>query len=214
MYEKEIIIDVNSDLHIRFRGFVDKIMYDEFNGETIVAIVDYKTGNPIININNVKYGLDMQLPVYMYLIKNEIKNVRIGGFYLQKILSNERDIDTRIENLKLQGYSNSDEDILKYVDTSYNDSNIIKSLKRTNNGFYYHSKMINDEEIDKLYNIVDSNIRIASEKIINGIFDINPKKIKDKLRSCAYCRYKDICYMKNEDIVELPEVKDIFGGDE
>lgn len=213
MYEKEIIVDVNSDLHIRFKGFVDKIMYDEFNGETIVAIVDYKTGNPNININNVKYGLDMQLPIYMYLIKNSIKNVRIGGFYLQKILSNDKDVDSRIESLKLQGYSNSDESILKHVDSSYDDSEIIMGLKKGNNGFYAYSKIISDEEIDKLYSIVDKNIKNASENIINGVFDINPKQIKDKLKGCNYCRYKDICYMRNEDIVELPEVKGIFGGD-
>ncbi|UKI57119.1 MAG: hypothetical protein L6V81_06945 [Clostridium sp.] len=41
----------------------------------IVVIIDYKTGNPILNINNSLYGLDMQLPVYIYLIKNEIKKM-------------------------------------------------------------------------------------------------------------------------------------------
>ena len=155
----------------------------------------------------------MQLPIYMYLIKNSIKNVRIGGFYLQKILSNDKDVDSRIESLKLQGYSNSDESILKHVDSSYDDSEIIMGLKKGNNGFYAYSKIISDEEIDKLYSIVDKNIKNASENIINGVFDINPKQIKDKLKGCNYCRYKDICYMRNEDIVELPEVKDIFGGD-
>ena len=30
-------------------------MYDEFNGETIVCIIDYKTGNPNPKIENVKY---------------------------------------------------------------------------------------------------------------------------------------------------------------
>ena len=214
MYEKEIIVDVNDDLHIKFKGFVDKIMYDEFNGEPIVAIIDYKTGNPSVNINNVKYGLDMQLPVYMYLIKNEIKNVRIGGFYLQKILSNDKNVENRIDNLKLQGYSNSDESVLEHVDTSYENSNIIKSLKKTGNGFYYYSKMISDNQIDKLYNIVDSNIRNASEKIINGEFDINPKSINGVLKGCTFCNYKDLCYVRNENIVELPEAEDIFGGEE
>ena len=214
MYEKEIIVNVNEDLHITFKGFVDKIMYEEFNGETVVAIVDYKTGNPNIDINNSYYGLDMQLPIYMYLIKNEIKNVRIGGFYLQKILNTNKNIDDRINGLKLQGYSNSDIDVLSKVDSSYVNSDVIKSLKVGNNGFYAYSKIINDDEIDKLYRIVDSKIRETSNNIINAKFDINPKKINDKLKGCNYCKYIDICYKRNEDEVELKEIKNIFGGEE
>ena len=77
MYEKEIYININERLGIRFKGIIDKIMYEKFNGETIVCIVDYKTGNPNLNLKNVQYGLDMQLPVYIYLFKNfkELDNV-------------------------------------------------------------------------------------------------------------------------------------------
>ena len=51
----------------------------------------------------------MQLHANMFsLIKSEIKNVRIGGFYLQKILSNVSNIQKRKESSKLQGYSNED----------------------------------------------------------------------------------------------------------
>ena len=136
MYEKEIIIDVDKNLHIKFKGFIDKILYNEFNGQTIVAIVDYKTGNPNLNINNSIYGLEMQLPIYIYLIKNEIKDVKIGGFYLQKILNNITDKEKKLDSLKLQGYTNSDLDIIDKVDSSFNDSKIIKSLRTSSKGFY------------------------------------------------------------------------------
>ena len=215
MYEKKITININEDLHITFIGFVDKIMYEEFNGKTILAIIDYKTGNPILNINNAIYGLEMQLPVYIYLTKNmtDISNVKIGGFYLQKILNNVTDIDKRIDSLKLQGYSNSDEDILEKVDSSYNNSKVIKSMRTTSNGFYAYSKTINDEQIDLLSNIVKDKIIEASDKIINSSFEINPKEINNKLIGCNYCKFKDICYMNNKDIVKLKESKDILGGE-
>ena len=216
MYEKEIIIDINENLHITFKGFVDKILYDEFDGEMICAIIDYKTGNPHLNLNNTVYGLEMQLPIYAYLIKNSniIKDVKIGGFYLQKILNNETDINKKKELLKLQGYSNSDTSILEKVDTSYNDSNIIKSMKTSSNGFYNYAKVISSDQIDILNDLIDKNIREAAQNIIDAKFDINPKEINGKNYGCEYCNYKDICYMKNDDIVSLPVVKDIFGGEE
>ena len=40
------------------------------------------------------------------------------------------------------------------------------------------------------------------------------KKINDKLKGCNYCKYIDICYKRNEDEVELKEIKNIFGGEE
>lgn len=210
MYEKKIVIDVDKDLQIRFKGFVDKILYNEFNGKTVVAIIDYKTGNPNLNINNTIYGLEMQLPVYIYLIKNEIKDVKIGGFYLQKILNNTTDKEKRLDSLKLQGYTNSDLEYIDKVDSSFNDSKVIKSLRTSSKGFYYYSKMINDEEIDTLYNVVDSKIKEASMSILDSKFDINPKEMNNENIGCSFCKYKDICFMKPKDTIKLKEVKNIF----
>ncbi len=215
LYEQEILIEVNKELNIRFKGFIDKVLYDEFDGVTIAAIIDYKTGNPDLNINNSVYGLDMQLPVYIYLLKNSniVTNVEIGGFYLQKILSGDLDIEDRIDSLKLQGYSNSDINILEKVDKTYENSKFIRSLKTTRNGFYQYAKLINSEQIDALSNIVGKKIDEASKDIINASFDINPKQIKDNLIGCSFCDYKDICYKKNEDIVVLEKPENLLGGD-
>lgn len=205
MYEKEVIVNINERLGIRFKGIIDKVLYEEFDGETIVCIIDYKTGNPNLNIKNVDYGLDMQLPVYIYLLKNlkELHNVKVGGFYLQKVLHNETNINAKVKEMKLQGYSNSDLNILEKVDSSYTDSKMIKSMKTTSNGFYQHAKVISDEEIDELSSKVENKIIEASDKVINAIFDINPKELKEKNEGCKYCKYKDICYMTHKDIQKL-----------
>ena len=205
MYEKEIIININERLGIRFKGIIDKVLYEEFNGYTIACIIDYKTGNPNLNIKNVEYGLDMQLPVYIYLLKNlkELSNVKVGGFYLQKVLHSETDQDEKVKAMRLQGYSNSDLDILEKVDSSYNDSKMIRSMKTTSNGFSHYAKIITDEEIDELSSKVENKIIEASDKVINALFDINPKELNGKNVGCTYCKYKDICYMTHKDIIKL-----------
>ena len=206
LYEKNITIDINDRLNVKLTGFIDKIMYKEDNNEMIIAVIDYKTGSPYIKLDNVKYGFNMQLPIYVYLIKNsnEFRNAKIGGFYLQHILDDVLDRDSRIDSLKLQGYSNNDRDILKCVDNSYEDSKFIRSLKLNGDGsFYYHSKLISDEEIGELNDLVDEKVHNASEDIINAKFNINPKKLNNEIEGCKYCKFKSICYMKNEDIVTL-----------
>jgi ATP-dependent helicase/DNAse subunit B len=156
----------------------------------------------------------MQLPVYVFLIKNSnlFNNVIIGGFYLQKILNNYQSLEDKKKSLKLQGYSNLDINILNEVDSSYEDSNMIKSLKTTKDGFSRYAKVLDNSQIDKLSDIVKENIINASKDILDGKFDINPKEIKNDIVGCKYCPYKDICFMDNSDIITLEE-KELFGGE-
>ena len=83
-----------------------------------------------------------------------------------------------------------------------------------NNGFYAYSKVLSDENFDYISSLVNDKIIECSKDILNAKFDINPKVIKDNNKSCKFCKYKDICYMQNDDIVNLKEIKDIFGGEE
>lgn len=214
LYEEEIIVNKNSK--VTFVGFIDKLMYKETIDKTYVAIIDYKTGNPNLNLNNIVYGLDLQLPVYLYLTKNsKLKNVEILGFYLQKILNKEVNedlkksyIELKEDNLKLQGYS-LDKD-LELLDKTYKDSNLIKGLKIKNDGsFTSNSKVLNKDTIDKIADLVDKKIDEASIGILNNRFNINPKSFNEENLSCKYCKYKDICFRKNEDINYLKEYKDL-----
>lgn len=214
LYEEEIKVSNNSK--VTFIGYVDKLMYKQQDDKTFVAIIDYKTGNTNLNLNNIIYGLDLQLPVYLYLTKNsKLKNVEISGFYLQKILNKEikKDykksfLEQKENNLKLKGYS-IDKNI-ELFDKTYKDSNLIEGLKIKNDGsFYSSSKVLNKEKIDKIINLVDNKINEATDNILNNNFDINPKYIKGENISCKYCKYKDICFMTNKDIIYLKEYKDL-----
>ena len=75
--------------------------------------------------------------------------------------------------------------------------------------------MINDEQIEKLINLVDNKIEEARDNILNTNFEINPKKVGKVNLGCEYCNFKDICYMEPKDIVELKEYKNIefLGGE-
>lgn len=217
LYEEEVLVEVDKNINLYFKGFIDKILYKEEDGVTYVVIIDYKTGNTDLSLTGIPHGLNMQLPVYIYLLKNQkkIKNVRIGGFYLQRILDDIIDKEKRLDSLKLIGYSNSDISVLSKVDSSYENSKVIKSLKTTSTGFSTYSKLLSDNEMDKLSNIVFEKIKSAAENINASIFDINPKELDGKLVGCNFCKYKDICFMKNENIVKLKGItkEELFGGE-
>ena len=166
-----------------------------------------------VDLNNIIYGIGMQLPVYLYLAKNSKKltNIKVAGFYLQKVLNNEVTVDKshsyeqlKKKNLLLQGYSNEDQSIISEFDTSYADSNIIKGMKvKKDFSFYKYTKVLSDKEMDKLTEITENKINEGAELITNGAFDIAPKKIIKTNYGCDLCKFKDICFHTNDDIVEL-----------
>ena len=111
-----------------FKGVIDKIMYKEKDNNTYIALVDYKTGTPKTNMTNLIYGIDMQLPIYVYLVSksNLFLNPKIVGFYFQKIISEvdsynlKKDLEKRKhDKLELDGYSIEDEELVKMFDKRY-----------------------------------------------------------------------------------------------
>lgn len=225
LYEEKIYVEKNNK--ITFMGIIDKLIYEEIGDKTIVAVIDYKTGNTSIDLNKTCYGLSMQLPIYLYLAnKSKLKNIEIAGFYLQNIITNEttsKSDDNQKEKedaLKLNGYSNSNKNILSHFDSSYEDSMVVKSLRTKSDGnFYSYSKTLNNTQINNLIDIVDKKIEEASTNILEAKFDINPKQIgfkKDSLIGCSFCTFKDICFKKEKDNVILKEqdYKEFLGGED
>ena len=225
-YEKNfsISIDNTKGISLEFKGIVDKILYREYGNKTLVSIIDYKTGHLPTELNNIIYGIGMQLPIYLYFVKRSslFPNLEIVGFYLQKIINKEikrdakKDVSVLKENaLKLVGYSTDNEEYLEKFDISYSDSEMIQGLKKKKEGFYAYSKILNDKQIDKMDKIVSDKIIEASENILDANFKVNPKRIgKDNL-GCEYCSYRDICFKKEEDFIELEKHKnlDFLGGE-
>jgi ATP-dependent helicase/DNAse subunit B len=217
LYEEYFRVNFNNTVDVEFNGIIDKIIYRE-EENTLITIVDYKTGNTDINLNNLIYGINMQLPIYLYLVNNsnKFKNPKFIGFYLQEILHNEISNDSKKEYedkkrdlLKLKGYTIDEEEYINKFDESYADSRVIKSMKLTKNGFAAYSKILNQNQIDKIIDMVGNKINEGSANILNGKFDINPKRIGKNNVACEFCELKDMCYMKESDIVNLEEYKNM-----
>ena len=227
LYEKNIVINKNRDILVEFVGFVDKILYQENINNTLVSIIDYKTGFIDIDLKYVPYGLSLQLPIYLYLVKksNLFNNPKFVGFYLQYILDkditkdNKKTYDEkRWDNLKLMGYSNADIHSLSEFDSSYENSDLVKGLKVKSNGdFSSYSKVLTDNEIDKLITLTEKNIDESIDKILDADFSISPKKIGyENDLGCKFCKFKDICFRKESDYKILEDIKslDFLRGDE
>lgn len=214
LYEEKIQFEKDYKIKIKFTGIIDKIMYMKKEDKTYICIVDYKTGNIDTNLKYIDYGITLQLPVYAYLISksNIFDNPCISGLYYQKLFPREVSAPTQEEydleksnSYKLEGISTNDESVLEQFDSTYQDSQLIKGMKITKNGFGAYSKVFSQNELSNMLDIVDKKIEEAVTNIVRGDFDINPKQIKFKNISCTFCKFKDICYRTEEDIEIIEE---------
>ena len=221
-FEKKFAIPINSNVSVEFIGYIDKIMYYKNMEDTYYSIIDYKTGSIDTNIEPIKYGLHMQLPAYLYLINysKEISNPIFTGIYYQNILhdyptwskSLEKDLKDRY---LLKGYSTDKTDILERFDSTYQESELIKSMKYSpDKGFSSYTKLINDSTLYDLVKYTKNIIEESAKDIVAAKFDINPKVYGNENISCKYCQFKDLCFMKPDNIKYLDRVDnlDFLGG--
>lgn len=211
--EKRIKLKLRDNIF--FKGFIDKILKCKDN----LCIVDYKTGNTKIEDKYFEFGLNLQLPSYLYLLQEDPS--KIIGFYLQHLVApkyvydEKKDIETqKNEDMKLTGFTSSDISRINILEDLDGKSNVVSKLAITKNGeLSKNSKVISDEDMKDMIKLVEDKILEASTSILNNDFSINPKVIDNKNVSCTYCRYKDICYKRIKDYVyyetkKEEEVKD------
>lgn len=212
MLEKEIVIDKSTEIEVIFKGIIDKIMYKIEDDKTYVALLDYKTGRVDINLDHIKMGIGTQLFVYLYLLSksNTFSNITFVGFYLKELLKEEPKIDEKKsyleiknDNLKLKGFSTSNQSDLKKFDPTFSNSKYISSLKLNKDGsFNTYSKVFDEDFIQTHIDLIDKIIDSARDNILEGNFEINPKSINDKLVGCSYCNFQDLCFITSSDIEE------------
>ena len=211
--EKRIKLKLRDNIF--FKGFIDKMLKCKDN----LCIVDYKTGNTKIEDKYFEFGLNLQLPSYLYLLQEDPS--KIIGFYLQHLVApkyvydEKKDIETqKNEDMKLTGFTSSDISRINILEDLDGKSSVVSKLAITKNGeLSKNSKVISDEDMKDMIKLVEDKILEASTSILNNDFSINPKVIDNKNVSCTYCRYKDICYKRIKDYVyyetkKEEEVKD------
>ena len=173
-------------------GKIDLIL----SNQNHYVIIDYKTNDSEnFSPDLIKHGFSLQLPIYYLLTKNGSSNFinkDISGLYINTILS--------------KNYFKNDFKYLLLNGLTFNDNfNLIQGeqelIKKQNRNYISYD----NEEFKNNIETTSKIINEACNQIQDGNFKINPKVIQNKVDSCKYCKYKDICYMTYKDIVYLKE---------
>jgi len=203
-----ITLDLESKEKIYLQGRIDRIDKLDLDGETYIRIIDYKTGAKKFDLNELYYGLQMQLLVYLdALIKNSKyildKQARPGAVLYFKIddpiikgkkeMSTEEVEEEVLDALKLKGLILKDARVVRAMDKDIEGySLVIPAAFKTDGDFKANSDVITEDEFTLLRDYVNKKMIELCEDMLSGDIKILPTKHSNRTH-CEYCDFSAIC---------------------
>lgn len=202
---KCIEIPVDGKL-IKLRGKIDRgDIYTDAVGKKYIRIIDYKSGQRDFKAENLFYGMNIQLAVYLDSLTTQENAVCAGMLYVRlfdPIASVESDITTEeaqkaVEReRKTTGLLVADTEIVKKMDDALEKGeNSYLPVKLKVNGDFdtRSSKIASYEQFEAMNKYVRKTVKKMSRELLKGNTAISPYKLGDET-PCAFCEYKKICH--------------------
>jgi len=203
-----ITLDLESKEKIYLQGRIDRIDTLDLDGETYIRIIDYKTGAKKFDLNELYYGLQMQLLVYLdALIKNSKyildKQVRPGAVLYFKIddpiIKGKKEMTTEevqqevLDALKMKGLILKDARVVRAMDKDIEGySLVIPAAFKTDGDFKANSDVVTEDEFTLLRKYVNKKMIELCEDMLSGDIKIEPTKHSNRTH-CEYCDFSAIC---------------------
>jgi len=204
-----ILVSLTNGERLLIRGVIDRVDTVEIEGKKYVKIIDYKSGRKSLSLSDIYNGLQMQLMVYLsacmdnphYFKANEIAPA--GAFYFRiddPFIEATTQVETIVHDkiaseLKLDGISLEDVNVLKHLDADlfdHNVSNVIQVKIKADGAFSKDSKIMPIEAFEGMIKHVENKIRTIGDELLEGKIDVSPC-MTDGFVSCQYCDFKALC---------------------
>lgn len=206
------IIPLSEEEEIHLRGRIDRIDILEDGMHIYVKIIDYKSGEKDLSLEEIFQGLSLQLMVYMRAAMelekkaHPEKKVLPGGILYYHIEDPLVDIEEGEEvegiekkiasKLRMKGMVNEDNSVLEKMDRKMTGrSDIIPVRWNKDKSLSKDSSTFSLEEFDALSQFVREKIKEMGREILSGKIDRNPYEMGTK-DACRYCAYKGICSLE------------------
>ena len=187
-----IKIETEDGKTVNLTGKIDRADAYKTKDGTFIRVVDYKTGAKSFRLDDIFYGLDVQLVVYLNALVESDPAYRHGGalYFL---------IDDPM--IKAKGRI-SDESISEKLDSALKLRGMIVSDEAASEGYDKKTAAIRNKYEPEKFALMDKYLKKLLGKICtdmsHGDISINPCK-KGGTSPCDYCKYGSVCRFDETD---------------
>lgn len=199
----------HTDRKLSLYGIIDRVDSCETEQGKLIKIVDYKSGTKDFSMEELYYGLSMQLAVYMTAVLREKENkdaTPAGMFFyhvddpiVEKSQHVEQDV---LKKQRVKGLVNSKIEIVRKLDNALADAagGLVASVKSVKipvetdkeGKVKKSSKVAEEAMFAAISDYVYRKLKEESEEILSGAAEIAPYKCR-KNTGCDYCSYASVC---------------------
>ncbi len=198
-------------------GSIDRVDVMDLDGEKYIRIIDYKTGHKSFKLSEVLYGLNLQMLLYLYALKQNGKG-KFGDFSPAGILYKPATIniisassqtplsDSKLDSeinktLRANGLLLDDIEVLKGMEHSLKGVYIPVSVTQSNAYTKYsYPSLATLSQFGAIFEKIDSIILSMGMDIYSGNVSASPitDNIPQSLDSCTFCEYATVCAYRRE----------------
>ena len=206
---KPITVITEDGKKVEITGKIDRVDIMKNPDGTYVRIIDYKSSVKNIDLNQVFYGLQLQLLTYLNETCKVEDFIPAGVLYFNltnptigtdKNLTDEEVEEKIRQEFKMKGLILADVNIIKKMDTNIENepkgiSKIIPAtIKKDGEISDRGTSAVTKEQFVYLQKYMEKIIKQISEGILQGNIEVKPYyNASTKKTPCEYCKYKSIC---------------------
>ena len=193
--------------NVEIIGKIDRLDVAKADKAQYIRIIDYKSSDKNIDLNELVFGTQIQLITYLDSVVSEKENALPAGMLYFKMIdpiiktdrnkSEEQIKEELKKKFKMNGMILADINVIKKMDKKLEKgaSNLIPVyLDKNGNISNSWSNVLTKEEFTKLQKTAEKIIKEIAKEILSGNIDIKPAyNRKTKIDACKYCEYKTIC---------------------
>jgi ATP-dependent helicase/nuclease subunit B len=180
---KPLLIKFDNEIVASVEGKIDRLDVLRRNKQNLIRVIDYKLSKKELDISDILNGLDMQMPIYLAAMTENLgENFFPSGMLYAQLKTQAIDISKNISHREITRKIKMNGLILK-------DLNKITTNRRSKRKIFNEVDL---SDMNLIFKLVKRRILNITLKIQGGDFQINPVK-KDKFQACDFCEYYAIC---------------------
>lgn len=220
-----IVIELADGGSMILSGKIDRVDLLDAAGARYVKIIDYKSGNKAFSFQEIYYGLQLQLLIYLdaylkYYEKTGEGPLKPGGIFYFRIADRLLTLDSELsaeeieqrlyEEMKMSGLLLADDALIQGIDHNLGISgkSHIVPFGYTKSGVSATSNLATEEQYAALLAYVTEQARTLGESMKAGTIAPMPVRSQEQT-PCQYCRFRPVCRYDYEERPHWQDMKKI-----
>ena len=199
-----ITVTAKDGVRVILGGIVDRVDAYEQDGKKYLRVIDYKSGQKKFDLSSLLYGLDTQMPMYLFTLcrGGEEDPLPAGILYMPaKVNAVEAERDALPDKtsadfcsqMRMDGLLLLDQEVLEAMEQDLSGKFIpVKKTKSDKLSANSSAHTATEEELELIRKHIIYNAKTVAERLHQGEIDNLPMQRPDRF-ACNYCEYASVC---------------------